>query len=123
MLADPRVLVLDDATSAVDNTTEAAIHETLRDLTAGRTTLLVAHRRSTLALADRIAVLDRGRVVDVGTEAELTVRSPLFRALFATADERPIRRIGSDESAVRPDGVSPELWPDRRRRRRCAAGS
>jgi ATP-binding cassette, subfamily B, bacterial len=112
ILADPRVLVLDDATSAVDNTTEAAIHETLRDLTTGRTTLLVAHRRSTLALADRIAVLDRGRVVDVGTEAELTVRSPLFRALFTTSDERPIRRIGSDESAVRPDGVSPELWPD-----------
>ena len=55
--------------------TEAAIHATLRDLTTDRTTLLVAHRRSTLALADRIAVLDRGRVVDVGTETEL--RGPL----------------------------------------------
>ncbi|NMH97184.1 ABC transporter ATP-binding protein [Pseudonocardia acidicola] len=85
MLTDPRVLVLDDATSAVDTATEAAIHATLRTLMAGRTTLLVAHRRSTLALADRIAVLDRGRVVDVGTQAELAARSPLFRQLLAAA--------------------------------------
>ena len=65
------MLVLDDATSAVDTATEAAIHETLRGRHRERTTLLVAHRRSTLALADRIAVLDGGRVVDVGTHAEL----------------------------------------------------
>ncbi|MGF7235088.1 MAG: ABC transporter ATP-binding protein [Frankia sp.] len=82
LLTDPPVLLLDDATSAVDARIEAEIHSTLRTIMHGRTTLLVAHRRSTLHLADRIAVLDQGRVVDVGTEAELTARCPLFRRLL-----------------------------------------
>ncbi|HET8641760.1 MAG TPA: ABC transporter ATP-binding protein, partial [Pseudonocardiaceae bacterium] len=106
LLSDPRVLLLDDATSAVDPATEAAIHDTLRAVTRQRTTILVAHRRSTLALADRIAVLDRGRVVDVGTAAELAQRCPLFVALLAGPDE-------NIEAPVHPD-VPPAqaLWPD-----------
>ncbi len=128
MLTRPRVLVLDDATSAVDTATEAAIHETLHELTAERTTLLVAHRRSTLALADRIAVLDRGRVVDTGTEDELRGRCALFRELLATgpADELGggTREPAAHEAAPGTDtgngvlaeaaadpAVTPELWP------------
>jgi len=103
LLTDPRVLLLDDATSAVDATTEAAIHDTLRTVTAQRTTVLIAHRRSTLALADRIAVLQDGQVLDVGTEAELTARCPLFRALLAGP--------GDNLDEVDPTGTQRPLWP------------
>jgi ATP-binding cassette subfamily B protein len=83
LLPAPRVLVLDDATSAVDPRVEAEINATLRSVTADRTTLLIAHRRSSLILADRIAVLDHGRVVDIGTQAELEDRCPLFNLLLS----------------------------------------
>lgn len=86
ILTDPRLLLLDDATSAVDARVEHEIHEALRAVMAGRTTLLIAHRRSTLALADRIAVLDRGRLADIGTHAELERRSPLYRRLLTDPD-------------------------------------
>ncbi|MGW7436664.1 ABC transporter ATP-binding protein [Streptomyces sp. NPDC054849] len=86
VLTDPRLLLLDDATSAVDARVEHEIHEALRAVMAGRTTLLIAHRRSTLALADRIAVLDRGRLADLGTHEELQSRSALYRRLLTDPD-------------------------------------
>ncbi|QKV97836.1 ATP-binding cassette domain-containing protein [Streptomyces sp. NA02950] len=87
ILTDPRLLVLDDATSAVDARVEHEIHEALRGVMAGRTTLLIAHRLSTLALADRVAVLDRGRLVDIGTDEELRKRCALYRRLLTDPDE------------------------------------
>ncbi|MEV3872767.1 ABC transporter ATP-binding protein [Streptomyces sp. NPDC049906] len=87
LLTDPRLLVLDDATSAVDARVEHEIHEALRQVMAGRTTLLIAHRRSTLNLADRIAVLDHGRLTDLGTHEELVARSARYRRLLTDPDE------------------------------------
>ena len=86
LVTDPRVLVLDDATSAIDPRLEAEIHAALREIMRGRTTLIIAHRRSTLNLADRIVVLDDGRVADSGTQKELTERCPLYRQLITGED-------------------------------------
>jgi ATP-binding cassette subfamily B protein len=87
LITNPSILVLDDATSAIDARMEAQIHATLRKVMAGRTTLLIAHRRSTLQLASRIAVLDEGQLVDLGTHEELTARCPLYRLLLAGPGE------------------------------------
>jgi ABC-type multidrug transport system fused ATPase/permease subunit len=78
LVADPRILILDDATSSVDATTEAEIKRGLREAMRGRTTFVVAHRLSTISLADQIVVLDEGRIVDCGTHEELLERCPLY---------------------------------------------
>ncbi|SEG79711.1 ATP-binding cassette, subfamily B [Actinacidiphila yanglinensis] len=106
ILTDPRLLLLDDATSAVDARVEAEIFDALREVMRGRTTLLIAHRRSTLALADRIAVLDAGRLADVGTHDELQARSPLYRALLTDPDA-----LGADVVELDPAGVSAARTP------------
>ncbi|MFK4110655.1 ABC transporter ATP-binding protein [Streptomyces sp. NPDC002176] len=126
LLTDPRLLVLDDATSAVDVRVEHEIHEALAHVMAGRTTLLIAHRRSTLSLADRIAVLDGGRLVDLGTDEELQQRCPLYRRLLTDPDELGAPSPGharpaepTEDTTLRDEldaefdaerGVTPRLW-------------
>ncbi|WP_179277940.1 ABC transporter ATP-binding protein [Rhodococcus sp. 14-2470-1a] len=108
LLTDPRVLVLDDATSAVDATTEAKIFDALRRRQR-RTTIVLAHRRSTLTLADRVAVLDDGRVIDIGTVDQLDARCPLFRELLSNdqkADD------GATDASASANPHRNELWPD-----------
>ncbi|MGW1257279.1 ABC transporter ATP-binding protein [Streptomyces sp. NPDC002513] len=144
ILTDPRLLILDDATSAVDARVEHEIHEALKQVMQGRTahpspdhhpatsagartTLLIAHRRSTLNLADRIAVLDGGRLADIGTHEELQERSALYRRLLTDPDElggvSPGHALPTapqeDDATVREEldaefdaerGVTPHLW-------------
>jgi ABC-type multidrug transport system fused ATPase/permease subunit len=81
LIADPRILILDDATSSVDARTEALITDGLREVMAGRTTFIVAHRLSTISLAEEIVVMDEGRIVDRGTHDELLERCPLYAEL------------------------------------------
>jgi len=83
LLSDPRILILDDATSSVDASTEQAIKTALREVMAGRTTFVIAHRLSTIALADDIVVLEQGRIAARGTHAELLHRSPLYAEIAA----------------------------------------
>jgi ATP-binding cassette, subfamily B, bacterial len=83
ILADPAVLVLDDATSAVDATKEHEIRAALTKVMRGRTTLVIAHRPATIALADRVAVLEGGGIVEEGTHDELIAGSARYRALLA----------------------------------------
>ena len=87
ILADPAVLVLDDATSAVDATKEHEIRAALTKVMRGRTTLVIAHRPATIALADRVAVLEGGGIVEEGTHDELIAGSARYRALLALESE------------------------------------
>jgi ABC-type multidrug transport system fused ATPase/permease subunit len=81
LVADPRILILDDATSSVDATTEESIKRGLREAMAGRTTFIIAHRLSTVSLADEIVVLDGGRIVDSGTHEELMAGCGFYREI------------------------------------------
>lgn len=85
--AQPEILVLDDPLSALDVRTEELVTQRLRRVLTGTTTLIVAHRPSTVALADRVAVLAQGRILDVGTHAELLGRSPAYRFIISSFEE------------------------------------
>ncbi len=82
MLERPRILILDEASSSLDAESEALVQDALERLMAGRTTLVIAHRLSTVLRADRIVVLDEGVIEDQGSHRELLDRSPVYERLY-----------------------------------------
>jgi ATP-binding cassette, subfamily B, bacterial len=115
LLVNPPILILDDATSAIDVKVEQRIHSALRVLMEGRTTLIIAHRLSTISLADRVVLLDGGRIVADGTHAELLASTPLYSEVLAQASSEEQRAaeaaagaedLGLDSDVLEPSGVA-----------------
>jgi len=88
ILKDPRILVLDEATSHLDSQSEGLIQDALKTVMAGRTSFVIAHRLSTILAADLILVVDRGRIVEQGTHHELLGRGGLYAQLYETQFSR-----------------------------------
>jgi ATP-binding cassette, subfamily B, bacterial len=106
ILADPRVLILDDATSAVDPTKEHEIRDALAGVMSGRTTIVIAHRPATIALADRVVLIDSGRVAAEGTHESLLATDHRYRQVLAAAaareSRRPVAVAGGNGDEARP---------------------
>jgi subfamily B ATP-binding cassette protein MsbA len=106
LLKDAPILLLDEATSALDSESEQHVQAALTTLMQGRTTLVIAHRLSTIEHADRIVVMQRGRIAESGSHAELMAREGLYARLY-----RIQFALGSDESGVDESGPD-RLGPD-----------
>ena len=115
VVGNPAVLVLDDPLSALDIHTEALVEQALRSVLIGTTALIVAHRASTVLLADRVALLDGGRIVAVGTHSELLHAVPTYRDLLASREDHAASRLGRRREHLvgQPDQVYPDqVHPD-----------
>ena len=105
LLKNPAIVILDEATAHLDSESEQLIQRALADALEGRTALVIAHRLSTIVAADRIVVIDGGRIVDQGTHVELLARGGLYADLYHTQVDR------SHEDELPPDGIPTELTP------------
>lgn len=127
LITNPSILILDDATSAVDAVTESEINRALSRFKANKTVILIAHRRSSLSLADRIVLIDKGRVVEEGSHGDLMVSSHLYRTLFE-GDEESLNENALPEAVVLPKTAAPvgngvQSVPSRVAPPRAGAGS
>ena len=100
VLKDPRILLLDEATSSLDNESEGLVQEALNRLMQNRTTIIIAHRLSTIKVADRIAVLDDGRVVELGTHQELMERNGMYARLYSMQFRDPEEELAALQVAL-----------------------
>jgi ATP-binding cassette subfamily B protein len=107
ILADPRILILDEATSSVDTRTEQHIQEAMLRLMAGRTSFVIAHRLSTIRDADQILVIDQGAIVERGTHAELLARQGFYARLYASQFEANARRGAVSVEVSLPGQLAP----------------
>jgi ATP-binding cassette subfamily B protein len=105
LLIDPAILILDEATSSVDTETERAIQEALDNLIRGRTTIAIAHRLSTLRKADRLVVLQQGRIVEVGSHAELLQRDGVYAQLHKAQTELAVGKLDVEAALSAVQGV------------------
>jgi ATP-binding cassette subfamily B protein len=101
VLADPRILILDDATSSVDPSKEHEIRAALAEVMEGRTTIIIAHRPATIALADRVVLIDGGRVIADGTHEGLLESSAEYREVLARAEVEKRAKVEDDTEPVK----------------------
>ena len=108
LLSDPRILVLDEATANLDTRSEAIVQRGIRELTQGRTAVIIAHRLSTIRDADRIVVLDGGRIVESGSHEALIQRDGLYHRLYAMAFQQPAGGNGAAAEPAEAAGKTPQ---------------